>query len=88
MTSRYHTPDETIEWLTGNAQRMMLENDELWAELAARRQGCSCRWAAKPGLMPNPECPAHGVETTDLLTLGRVARDAALQVLTTGQVPR
>jgi len=81
VTSRYHTPDETIEWLTGNARRMTREIDELRAELAARRRGCYCRWAPEPGLMlsPNPECPAHGVETTDLLTLGRAARDAGLR---------
>ncbi len=86
MTSRYHT-DETTEWDAPDSGSL-LELDGLRAELADRKQGCSCRWAPKPGLMPNPECPAHGVETTDLLTLGRTARDAALQVLTTGQVPR
>ena len=79
-------PDETIEWLAGNACRMMAELAELRAELAVRKQGCACHWAPKPGLMPNPECPAHGVEAFDLLTLGRSARDAALRVLTIGQV--
>jgi len=80
VNSRYHT-DENID-------RVERELAELRAELAERKRGCSCRWAPDPGLMPDPECPAHGVEAADLLTLGRVARDAALQVLTTGQVPR
>ena len=86
MASRYHT-DETTEWDAPDSGSL-LELDGLRAELADRTQGCSCRWAPERGVMPNPECPAHGVEATDLLTLGRVARDAALQVLTTGQVPR
>ena len=64
MTSRYHTPDETIEWLTGNARRMTREIDELRAELAARKQGCSCCWYPKLGLMPSPECPTHGADRT------------------------
>jgi len=87
VNSLYHDA-EIIEWLTSHASRMMADLDEMQAELAARTRGCSCRWEPDPGLMPNPECPAHGVETTDLLTLGRAARDAALQVLTTGQVTR
>ena len=87
MNSLYHDA-ETIEWLTSHACRMMAELDELRAELAARKRGCSCRWELEPGLVPNPECPAHGDETADLLTLGRVAQVAALQMLTAGQVPR
>ena len=77
--------DETLDGLARSAPHVLRELAEARAELAARKQGCACHWAPKSGLMPNPECPAHGVETTDLLTLGRAARGAALQVLTTGQ---
>lgn len=87
MNSRYHDADDMVR-LAGIVGRVLRELAEARAELASRKQGCPCRWAPESGLMPNPECPAHGVEATDLLTLGRTARDAALQVLTTGQVPR
>jgi len=82
VTSRYHDDEQQL------ARGPVRQLADLRAELAARKRGCSCRWYPKPGLMPNPECPTHGVEAADLLTLGRAARDAALQVLTTGQVPR
>jgi len=81
VTSRYHDDEHRIV-------RALRELAELRAELAARKRGCSCRWEPKRGLMPNPECPAHGDEAADLLTLGRVAQVAALQMLTAGQVPR
>ena len=75
--------DETLDGLARSATHVLRELAEARAELAARKLGCSCRWAPKPGLMPSPECPTHGVEASDLLTLGRSARDAALRVLTT-----
>jgi len=86
VTSRYHTPDETIEWLTGNARRMTREIDELRAELAARKRGCPCRWAPATGLIPIRECPTHGVEASDLLTLGRAARESALRLMYASRV--
>jgi len=86
VTSRYHT-DETTEWVAGDSG-LLLELDGLRAELADRTQGCSCRWAPERGVMPNPECPAHGVEATDLLTLGRAARESALRLMHAGRVTR
>lgn len=39
---------------------------ELQRELAARKWQCNCTyWAHMDKIMPNPDCPAHGVETFD-----------------------
>ena len=85
MNSRYHDADPLVR-LAGIVGRVLRELAEARAELASRKQGCSCRWAPESGLMPNPGCPAHGVEASDLLTLGRAARESALRLMYASRV--